>query len=117
MRYIERALAGAKALGAKREEGASTYVLGVILRGMGRNEAATATFNSARSILTDVGDTSLLAMIDYDEGLLRASEGRHEAARSLLDRARKSFREIGMGLWLQKTERAIADLGSGNEST
>ncbi|MBU4032297.1 MAG: tetratricopeptide repeat protein [Candidatus Thermoplasmatota archaeon] len=110
LNYANMALELSRELGAKREEGASTYVLGTIHRDMGEFPLAMDTYEQARELLSDVGDTSLLSMIDYDTGLCLKMMGETEEAKKLLEKALGEFRKMGMGIWLRKTEAALADL-------
>lgn len=109
--FINLALSLSKELGAKREVGASTYVLATIHRDMGKFQSALETFSLARTLLADVGDTTLQAMMDYDEGLCLKMSGNAEGAAKLLAKARNFFERTGMGTWLKKADAVLADVG------
>ncbi len=115
--YVDLALALSNELGAKREVGASTYVLATIHRDRGDFMSALETFARARELLADVGDTTLQAMMDYDEGVCLRMSGEAEAGTKLLEKARESFRRMGMGIWLRKSEAALAESKSANGLT
>jgi tetratricopeptide (TPR) repeat protein len=110
LRYIDIALKSARELGARREEGASMYVLGCIRRNMGDLDIARESFELAREILVSVGDTTMLTMIDFDYGLLLAKEGKTDDARKMMSQAHDKFRDMKMGVWLKKAEMALAEL-------
>jgi tetratricopeptide (TPR) repeat protein len=110
LRYVDMALTKAMELGARREEGASLYVLGAIQCKMKEYDKSRISLQNAREILTGVGETSMLDMIDYDYGILLKSEGNIEEAASVLRKAHESFKQKGMGIWLRKTEEALAKL-------
>jgi tetratricopeptide (TPR) repeat protein len=110
LKYVDMALSNARELGARREEGASLYVLGCIQCKMGEFAKSRSSFQAARDILSGVGETSMLTMIDLDYGLLLVKEGKNLEARSILQKAHESFERMGMGLWLRKVEEALARL-------
>ena len=97
----------AKELEATRETGASLYVLGMIQRDTKDYSEAHASFNKARKILEEVGDTTILAMIDYDQGLSYNMQGDGELARAMLEKANDTFKDLGMMLWVQRAEDAL----------
>jgi len=110
MEYVQMALKASRELGARREEGASIYILGCIQRNLGRFAESRQSFEQARGILMGVGDTSMLTMIDFDSALLLAKEGRTADAKELLEKALDSFRKMGMGVWVRKGEEELARL-------
>jgi tetratricopeptide (TPR) repeat protein len=115
LRYVDMALSNARELGAKREEGASLYVLGAIQCKMGEYDKSGQSLHLAREILTGVGESSMLTMIDYDYGVLLVKEGKTGEAARVLNEARESFKQKGMGIWLRKTEKALANLEAGTQ--
>jgi tetratricopeptide (TPR) repeat protein len=110
LEYANMALDLARELGAKREEGAATYVLATIHRDMGDHPLALRTFAEARRMLAEVGDTSLQAMIDHDEGLCLKMSGDLAGARIMLEKARAAFEDMEMGLWLKRVDAALSDM-------
>ncbi len=110
VKYVNMALELAKELGAKREEGASIYVLGIAQRDMDQCSKAMESFASAREMLAEVGDTTLLAMIDYDQGLCHKLKGEIDIARDMLLKSNDTFNELGMLLWVKKAESALKSL-------
>jgi hypothetical protein len=93
-----------------REQGAATYVLGIIQRNSGQFNDAMRTFDSARGMLIEVGDTYLEAAIDYDAGICLGKMGEREKARDMLRSSRAHFQKTGMKRWLVKVDRALAEI-------
>ena len=62
-------------------------------------------------MLAEVGDTTLLAMIDYDQGLCHKLSGEIDIARDMLLKSNHTFKELGMMLWVKKAESALKSLG------
>ncbi|MDD4307770.1 MAG: tetratricopeptide repeat protein [Thermoplasmata archaeon] len=114
LRFVDLALSNSREIGARREEGASVYVLGTIQCRMGKLEESRKSFAEAKEILSGVGETSMLTMVDYDYGLLLEKEGKKDEAVSALREALESFKRMEMGLWQRKTEAALARLGAFN---
>jgi class 3 adenylate cyclase/tetratricopeptide (TPR) repeat protein len=81
----------------------------------GRYEEATEWFAKARQVLAEMGARPLLAIADYDEGLVhlrRGADGGKSSAVPLLDAARTQFRRIGMTGWTRRAEQRLAGLAS-----
>ena len=77
----------------------------------GRHDEARQWFAEARTVLTEQGARTLLAIADFDEAVM---EARLDAsrARSLVDSARWEFEQIGMTGWLRQANELRATLSS-----
>jgi class 3 adenylate cyclase/tetratricopeptide (TPR) repeat protein len=79
-----------------------------------RYDEAQMWFAEARRVLADEGARPMLAICDYDEALMfarRTGPGDSEAARPLLESARRQFEELGMTGWLRRSGELARRLG------
>ncbi len=86
----------------------------------GRYDEATEWFAKARKVLAEMGARPLLALADFDEGLVhlrRGAEGDKASALPLLDAAKTQFQDIGMTGWTKRAEQRLAGLASEIEKT
>ncbi len=80
----------------------------------GRWAEANSWFGTARRVLTDQGARPLLAIADFDEGLMytrRGDPGDAALARPLFETARQQFETIGMTGWLRRANELAGRLG------
>lgn len=74
----------------------------------GRMEEADHWFGQARLVLDEQDTRPLRAIVDFDEALMHARDGRHQHARLSLEAAAGQFQRIDMSGWLRRAEQLAA---------
>ncbi len=106
----EKARRIAVKIGAKMEEGMSRRILGMAHREMKDWDRATEEFGKAQKILQEVGEKNELVILSYELALLFKAKGEPAKAKPHIEKALAMFEEMGMKLWIEKCEKALAEL-------
>ncbi|MCE9582990.1 MAG: hypothetical protein K8T20_10890 [Planctomycetes bacterium] len=78
--FTENAVAVARELGQKQSLLTHTNNLGRVRRGQRRSAEARAAFEEARRLATELGDNSMLAMVQGNDAMVLSDEGDFEGA-------------------------------------
>jgi DNA-binding CsgD family transcriptional regulator len=108
---VGRSLAGLAEAAGVGGSHASTPALAMarMLALAGETTDARAIFAGQRDALAETGRRPLRAIVDFDEGVALAAAGpaRQAEAGQLLELAARSFEELGMSGWLDRTRRLL----------
>ncbi len=106
----EEALQTAMDMSAKMEEGISQRVLAMVHKEEGNWSGSEKEFQRAIEKLKEGGDREELAETYLEYGLMWKEKSEEKKAEKHLKKARSIFEEMGMELWVEKTEEGLGSL-------
>jgi tetratricopeptide (TPR) repeat protein len=105
----ERALAHARASGSRRATAeAASLIASALHRGSVPLDEALERLAATRTQLQD--DRLAVAVILLDEAIMLAALGRTDDAHAAVDRARRTFEDLGQRRWLEMSNAVEADI-------
>ncbi len=96
--------------GIRKMRGLVKGIKGMIFGRQERWGEASQQFEEARKELDDIGDRRESVKVLYESALMYKRKGKEKEAVERLEKAKDMFEEMGMELWVDKTEKALDPL-------
>ncbi|MFP4608642.1 MAG: BREX system ATP-binding domain-containing protein [Candidatus Aenigmatarchaeota archaeon] len=110
LRHAKQAVELSTELGMKNKEGMSRRVLGTVYREKGDLEKAVEEFKEAMKTLHGIGSQVEKAKATYEYAHTFKEKDEDSLAEGYFSNALESFEKMGMGLWKERCEEALAEL-------